>query len=135
MKLLLYTDGGARGNPGPAAIGVILKNEAEEKIAEKGLFIGNTTNNLAEYTALVEGLILAHEKNPEELTCFLDSELVVKQLHGFYKVKNLKIRLLFEKVRSLEKSFKNVTYKHVSRHLNAEADVLVNKVLDAKYNA
>jgi ribonuclease HI len=126
----LYTDGGARGNPGPGAIGVVLKNADGHTVVEIGKYLGICTNNEAEYHALIEGLKLAKEKGIEELTCYLDSELIVKQLKGQYKVKNDRLKVFFEKIKGLEKNFSEISYNHIPREKNTEADILVNKVLD-----
>lgn len=128
-KLTINTDGGSRGNPGPAAIGVVLKSA--EETTRIGKYIGSTTNNVAEYSALVEALKAAKELKATELECFLDSELVVKQLNGLYKVKDVNMRKLWSEVKTLEKYFTKTTYKNVPRAQNAEADAIVNEVLDA----
>ena len=131
MKMVLNTDGGARGNPGPGAIGVVLKNSDGDIILELGQYIGRSTNNEAEYKALLTGLKSAKEKNASSLSCYLDSELVVKQMRGEYKVKNSKLKKFFDEAKKLEKSFTKIEYKHVPRSKNKEADTLVNKVLDS----
>jgi len=130
MKINLFTDGGARGNPGPGAIGVVLKNSKGEVIKEVGKFIGECTNNEAEYEALIEGLDCALEKKATNLVCHLDSQLIVKQLNGEFKVKNPRMKKYWNFVKRLEKQFKAVEYKQVPREKNAEADALVNEVLD-----
>lgn len=127
----LFTDGGARGNPGPGALGVVIKDSKGKKVFELGKYLGECTNNEAEYEALIAGLEAAKERNYSDLTCFLDSELVVKQLTGEYKVKNTRLKVYFDKVKKLSQNFKNITFKHVPRTKNAEADALVNKVLDS----
>lgn len=127
----LNTDGGARGNPGPAAIGIVLKDENKNSIETKGIYLGNTTNNFAEYKGILEGLKLAKIKGVTEINCFLDSELVVKQLLGLYKVKEETLKLLHKEVKEIEKEFIKVTYTHVRREFNKEADLIVNKVLDS----
>lgn len=129
-KLRIYSDGGARGNPGPSGIGAVLKNENNETIAEISEFIGNGTNNQAEYRALLAGLEKAKELGAEELDLFLDSELVVKQLKREYKVKNPDLASLFVKAHNLVLNFKKVTYTHIRRELNAEADALANLAMD-----
>ena len=93
----LFTDGGARGNPGPGAIGVVFKDDGGKIVFELGKYLGKCTNNEAEYEALITGLETAIEKKYSELTCHLDSELVVKQLNGLYKVKNERLKVLFNK--------------------------------------
>lgn len=127
----LYTDGGARGNPGPSAIGVVLRDTNQETIETLGLYLGTATNNVAEYTALVNGLKLAKEKGVTELNCFLDSELVVKQLTNIYRVKDATLKTLFDQVKILEKNFVVVKYTHIRREFNKEADAIVNQVLDS----
>lgn len=131
MKLITYTDGGARGNPGPAAAGIVVKNEAGKTLAAFGQYLGNQTNNFAEYTALLEALKKALELGATEVDCVLDSELVVKQMRGEYKVREPSLQKLFIQVYNTAQHFKKVTYRHVLRHLNKEADAEVNKTLDA----
>lgn len=131
---MIYTnsDGGCRGNPGVGAIGVIVRRNGEilTKYSKK---IGDyVTNNIAEYEGLIKALELAKEHTTEELTCFLDSELIVKQLLGEYRVKNPKLLELFLKVQKLQENFKKIKYKHVSRYNKFQkiADELLNKELD-----
>jgi len=131
MKLILYTDGGARGNPGPGAVGVVIKNKEGKVIKEVGKFIGRATNNEAEYKAIIEGLKECKEKKAGELECFLDSLLVVSQLNGKFKVKDKKIKILWNEAKSLEKNFKEVLYHHIPRTKNYLADKIVNEVLDS----
>lgn len=131
MKLILYTDGGARGNPGPGAIGVIIKNSEGKVIKEVGKFIGRATNNEAEYKAIIEGLKGCKEKKATSLECFLDSLLVVNQLRGDFKVKDKKIKIFWNEVKDLEKNFKEVLYHHIPRTKNYLADNVVNEVLDS----
>lgn len=135
MKIIVHSDGGARGNPGPAAIGVVIERENGEMIEEISEAIGDTTNNIAEYTAVLRGLqvleVLFGAKVSEmEVDWRLDSELVVKQLAGEYKVKNPGLRPLFEEIRDLRARFPKLTLKHVRREENKEADRLVNEALD-----
>jgi len=129
-KLIIYTDGGARGNPGPAAIGAILKDEGGKILAEISECIGEATNNQAEYRAVIAALHKAKELGAGELQFFLDSELVVKQLKREYKVKNDGLAPLFLQVHNLTVGFKKITFQHVRRELNVEADRLVNLALD-----
>ena len=101
-KIIIHSDGGARGNPGPAGIGAVLNNEKGEVLAEISKYLGETTNNQAEYQALIAGLEKAKELKAEELECYLDSELVVKQLNREYKVKNAELApLFFESTQSI----------------------------------
>jgi len=127
----LFTDGGARGNPGPAAIGGVLY-QGSKKINTFSEYIGETTNNQAEYQALIKGLKLALASDIQELTCYLDSELVVKQLNKEYKVKDVGLSKLFVKAWNLVIKFKKISFHHVRRELNKEADALVNQALDSR---
>lgn len=132
MKLTIYTDGGARGNPGPAAIGVVIKNQAGQVLASYGEYLGEQTNNYAEYAALISGLNQAKELGANEVDCFLDSELVTKQMNREFKVKEPSLQKLFIQAYNAAAKFKKVSYKHVYRENNQEADGLVNKTLDKK---
>ena len=130
-KLILHTDGGARGNPGPAGIGAALTTPEGDVVAEVSRYIGETTNNQAEYRALIAGLEKAKEVHADSLTCYLDSELIVKQLQGDYKIKNADLKPLVEIVRHLAHQFKEITFTHVPRERNKHADSLVNRAIDA----
>lgn len=132
MVAYLFTDGGSRGNPGPAGIACILLNEAKQLIGFDGKYIDTTTNNQAEYQALELGLKLAAKAGVTELHCFLDSELVVKQLKGEYKIKDAGIKSNKQKIDELIKAFGKIDFKHVPREQNKFADKLVNIILDAK---
>ena len=134
MKLATFTDGGARGNPGPAAAGIVIKNEAGEIIAHYGEYLGHQTNNFAEYSALLSALKRAKELGATEVDCVLDSELVVKQMRGEYKVKEPTLQKLFIQVYNTAAQFKKVTYRHTLRAGNKEADAEVNKILDNPIN-
>ena len=127
----LFTDGGARGNPGPSAIGGVLYKEHEE-IDNFSEYIGEGTNNQAEYKAIIRGVELALENGISELECFLDSELIVEQLNKRYKGKDKELAKLFVKVWNMTMKFKNITFTHVRREKNKAADALVNKALDEK---
>lgn len=129
-KYIIYSDGGARGNPGPAGIGAVIYDEEKNIVAEISEYIGNTTNNQAEYKALIAALKKAKELKAEELDCYLDSELVVKQLKREYKVKNPDLSPLFLEIHNLSLSFKKISYTHVRRELNKEADKLANQAMD-----
>lgn len=129
--LKIYTDGGARGNPGPAAAGVVIQNIDGTLLNEQSKYLGETTNNQAEYQALKLGLELSAQYQPEKIDCFLDSELVVKQLNGQYKMKNPDLRPHFDAINQLIAG-KIVTFSHVRRSQNAHADKLVNKELDSR---
>ena len=125
----LYSDGGARGNPGPAGIGYVLTLTDGMEI-KHGETIGATTNNQAEYKALLAGMDRAFKEQVTQLSCFLDSELVVKQLNGIYRVKDQDLRTRVAEVASLTSHFKTVTFEHIPRAKNKEADRLVNEALD-----
>ncbi|MFH1772883.1 MAG: ribonuclease HI family protein [Patescibacteria group bacterium] len=129
-KLIIYTDGGARGNPGPAGIGAVLMDENKNIISEIFKYIGNATNNQAEYQALIAGLIKAKELKAMDVEVFLDSELVVKQLNREYRVKDKNLALLFVKAYNISLSFKKIIFKHILREKNKQADKLVNLALD-----
>lgn len=132
MKLRIYTDGGSRGNPGPAATGVVIQNEAGDTISRYGEYLGEQTNNYAEYVAIISALKKAAELGAEEVDCILDSKLVVEQLNGNWKVKEPTIQKLFVQAWSETQKFKKATFSHVLREENKEADTEVNKVLDAR---
>jgi len=130
MKLKVNVDGGARGNPGPAAIGVVIR-EGDDVVGEISERIGEATNNVAEYRALIAGITRAGELGATELELVGDSELVVKQVRGEYKVKNAGIRPLHAETIAALETFDSWTIEHVRREENAEADALVNQALDA----
>ncbi|PIR42765.1 ribonuclease H [candidate division WWE3 bacterium CG10_big_fil_rev_8_21_14_0_10_35_32] len=127
----LNTDGGARGNPGPSAIGGVIKNSSGEIVNQFKEFTGVSTNNVAEYSALIKGLSVALELGIDSLNCFLDSELVVKQINGMYRVKDENLKLLFERVVNLKSKFSQISFNHVKRKENSLADKLVNEALDS----
>jgi len=128
--LHLFTDGGSRGNPGQAAVACILEDPTQGKILKEHFeCIGIATNNVAEYKALMEGLRIARRFHPNTLTCFLDSELLVKQLNGEYRVKMVTLQPLFEMIRTLTRSFPHISFQHIPREDNHRADALVNKAL------
>jgi len=136
MKIIIYTDGGSRGNPGPAAIGVIFTNPQGKVIKEYAQKIGRATNNEAEYEAIIYALqkakLLFGKKKAKnmELEVKTDSEFITKQLNGKYKVLNRRIEQLFLKVWNLKIDFKKVNFKHIFREKNKEADKLVNRALN-----
>lgn len=130
----LYTDGAARGNPGPAAIGAVLYRGAPSSrnvVEELSRTIGHGTNNVAEYRALIEGLEMAARHDPSGLVVYCDSQLLVRQLLGRYKVKSPGLRPLFRQARKLLDGFGSVRIKHVRREHNRRADRLANQALDA----
>jgi ribonuclease HI len=129
-KLTVNVDGGARGNPGPAAVGVVLRDGGGTVVASLGEAIGRATNNVAEYRALLRGIELAREHGATELELIGDSELVVRQVEGRYKVKDATMRRLHGEVKEALAGFEGWSIHHVRRSQNADADRLVNEALD-----
>lgn len=130
-KLTVNVDGGARGNPGPAAIGVVVRDADGAVVEELGEAIGRATNNVAEYRALLKGIELAAAHGASELDLVGDSELVVRQVEGRYKVKNADMKALHDQVKRALAPFEAWSIRHVRRERNADADRLVNAALDA----
>jgi len=130
MKLVVNVDGGSRGNPGPAAIGVVIRDDDGGVVADAAEPIGPATNNVAEYRALIRGIELAAEHGATELELRGDSELVVKQIRGEYKVKDAGLKPLHAEARRALSAFESWSFNHVRRERNAEADALVNQALD-----
>ena len=131
MKARLCTDGGARGNPGPAAYGFVLEAEDGSVLAARGEAFGVATNNVAEYRALIAGLEEAVQLAVSDLEVVSDSELMVKQMRGEYRIKNAALRELAAEAGRLARKLPEVRYRHVRRHENELADSLVNQALDA----
>jgi len=131
LKLVVNVDGGARGNPGPAAIAAVVQSPDGEVLEERGERIGRATNNVAEYRALLLGIERAAALGASALELVGDSELVVKQVKGEYKVKDAGMRELHGQVKEALSGFESWSIRHVKRERNAEADRLVNRVLDA----
>jgi ribonuclease HI len=130
LKLVVNVDGGARGNPGPAAIGAVVQDANGEVLEEHGERIGIATNNVAEYRALLLGIARAAGLGADELELVGDSELIVRQVKGEYKVKDATMRELHGEVKRALRPFESWSIRHVRRELNTEADRLVNAVLD-----
>ena len=131
MKMIVNVDGGARGNPGPAAIGVVVRDGEGNVLQDLGETIGEATNNVAEYKALIRGIELARELGADELQIHGDSELVVKQMLGQYKVKHPDMKPLHAEAKEALAGLSDWSISHVRREQNAEADALVNQALDA----
>jgi ribonuclease HI len=129
-RLVVNVDGGARGNPGPAAIGAVVRGGGGEVLEEVGEKIGEATNNVAEYKALLRGIELAAAHGGTDLELIGDSELVVRQVEGRYKVKNAGIKPLHQEVKRALRDFDSWSIRHVRRAENADADRLVNEALD-----
>jgi ribonuclease HI len=130
-RLVVNVDGGARGNPGPAAIAAVVSTPDGEVIDRHGERIGNATNNVAEYRALLLGIERARELGATEVRLIGDSELIVRQVQGTYRVKQAHLRPLHQQVLEALKAFDRWRIEHVRRELNAAADMLVNEALDA----
>lgn len=135
MNFTLYADGGSRGNPGPAGAGALVRNEAGETVVEVSEFLGNTTNNVAEYTAVLLALEALAQKlgvaaKDAEISVRLDSMLVVRQMLKQWKLKNEGLKPLAARVEELVSLFKSVTFEHVYREYNTDADRLANRAMD-----
>jgi ribonuclease HI len=129
-KLLLYIDGAARGNPGPAGIGVVILDEKKKRVREFYKYLGEATNNVAEYNGVIYGLQEALILKADEVELNLDSQLVVQQLNGEFKVKNENIKPLFEQALHILGGFKGFKVNHVERESNKDADRLANKAIN-----
>jgi len=129
MKFIIYTDGGARDNPGPAGAGVVIKSNGQitKTIAK---YLGVATNNQAEYQALIFGLEAAKKLGATEADCYSDSQLLVEQVNHRWKIKNHGLGPLFIKVWNLSQGFKKINFYYIPREKNQEADALVNKAID-----
>lgn len=130
MIIKIKSDGGARGNPGKAGIGAVLYNQDDEVLTTISEYIGVATNNQAEYKAIIAGLKKAKELKASEVIAYLDSELIVKQVNGQYKVKNKDLAPLFLELYNLKISFKKSHFIHIPREENKEADKLANQAMD-----
>ncbi len=132
MKVTIYIDGGARGNPGPAAAGIVISDGDGTALRESGVYIGEATNNVAEYTGLVRALEAALAMEATEVEAYSDSELVVKQMAGEYRVKNKGLIPLYEEATYFSKQFDAFSLTHVRREKNVKADALVNMAIDCR---
>ena len=132
-KILIYTDGASRGNPGPCAMGIQALDNKQHLIYEEASYLAdNNTNNFAEYRAVIRALELAVKHSVQELSLFSDSQFLIRQLEGKYKVKSSHIRPLFEQCQKLMKKIPKTHFEHIPREQNKEADALANKALDEK---
>ena len=129
-SIVIYSDGGSRGNPGPSAAGYVILNNRQEVVEEGGEYLGITTNNIAEYQGVLLGLEKALELGYKKVDFKVDSMLVVNQMKGFYKIKNRELWPVHERIRMLMEQFERVTFTHVNRQFNQLADGMVNKTLD-----
>lgn len=132
MKLIVFTDGGARGNPGIAGYGIHIEDENRKEVFSEGKFLGIKTNNEAEYMGLIGALTWIRENYPEcEVIINSDSQLLVRQMKGLYKVKALNLKTLWQKAQELREGLK-IEFKEIRRELNTKADALANKAMDSK---
>ena len=129
-RLVIFTDGGARGNPGPGAAGAVIKDAGGEVLREISHYLGHVTNNQAEYQAVIDALEAAAAYAPDDVRVFLDSELIAHQLNGRYKVRHPNMKPLYERVQRLVGQLHTVSFTHVPRARNAHADRLVNRAID-----
>jgi ribonuclease HI len=129
-KLIIFTDGAARGNPGPAAIGCVLKDDKGNTVANISRCLGATTNNQAEYKAIIAALDKAISLGARQVTVYSDSELMVKQINGQYRIKNAALQPLYAEAVKLTGRLDSFKISHIRREQNAEADALANKALD-----
>ena len=128
-KIKAYIDGACSGNPGKAGIGVVFYNEKDEQIFELSYYLGNATNNIAEYQSLIAALKKAKDIGSDDLIVYTDSELMARQINGFYKVRNEKLKLLFREAKELLANFKSVKVRHISRNENKYADNLAQQAV------
>lgn len=129
-EVKIFADGGSRGNPGPSASGFVVLDKEDNVLVDKGVYLGVTTNNQAEYTSLKLALEECRKMDVREVEVYMDSLLVINQMKGIFKVKNRDLWPLHDAVKSLAKGFRKVTYNHVPRELNKAADAAVNRALD-----
>jgi ribonuclease HI len=130
VRMQLFTDGASRGNPGEAAVGLVLKDEQGRTLAARHRYLGHATNNVAEYVGLCRGLRMAAEFGPSELDVYLDSKLVVEQVNGRWRVKDANLHELYLEAQRLMADFAHVNVSYIPRERNMEADALANTALD-----
>jgi ribonuclease HI len=134
LSVTIHIDGGSRGNPGPAGAGVVLRDGQGAILYQAGLYLGRATNNVAEYRGLLAGLKAAADLKASQVRVVSDSELLVRQMNGQYRVKNEGLKPLYEQAKQLAGGFSRCAFQHVRRELNKEADHLVNQAIDARRN-
>ena len=133
MQVTINIDGGSRGNPGLAGAGVIIKSADDGTVLHQaGIYLGRATNNVAEYQGLIEGLRRAKKLNATDVEVFSDSELLVRQMNGEYRVKNEGLKPLFEKANTLAADFEEFRISHIPREQNTQADEMANKAMNLK---
>ena len=131
-EVKLYTDGGSRGNPGPSASGFVILNMQDKPLHKKGIYLGVTTNNQAEYNALKFGLDECHKRGAKTIDVYMDSLLIINQMNGIYKIKNKELLPINQEVKAGLSRFKEVKFTYIPRELNQQADAMVNEALDAQ---
>lgn len=129
-KVRMFTDGASRGNPGPAGAGVLIQDEWDRPIKSIRRYLGRTTNNVAEYSALIEGLIAVQEFQPSLIEVFSDSELMIKQMRGEYRVRNANLLLLHQRAKDLMRHLNQIRFYAIPREMNKAADALANEAID-----
>jgi probable phosphoglycerate mutase len=135
LRVRIEVDGGSRGNPGPAGAGVIIRDASDgQVIQEFGIFLGKATNNVAEYRGLLAGLERAAQLGADEVDVASDSELLVRQMNGEYRVRNTSLAELFQRAQQLQRQFKQCRFRHVRREQNVAADRLANQAMNLKRN-
>ena len=135
LSVVIHIDGGARGNPGPAAAGVVIESAGDgELLHSEGVYLGHATNNVAEYQGLLAGLAAAADLGAGEVKVISDSELLVRQMIGQYRVRNAGLLPLYRKAQDLLQKFGKVSFQHVAREFNKKADQLVNQAIDQRRN-
>jgi ribonuclease HI len=132
QKVIIYTDGGSRGNPGPSASGYIIMDDQKNILVDRGVYLGITTNNQAEYTALKLALEEAKNLGSQDVSVYMDSLLVVNQMKGIFKVKNRDLWPIHDAIKQLSSQFQHITFTQIPRELNKLADAAVNRALDEK---
>ncbi|MBI5724965.1 MAG: ribonuclease HI family protein [Planctomycetes bacterium] len=132
VKLTINIDGGSRGNPGPAGAGIVIVDQDGQVLGKSGVFIGRATNNVAEYRGLITALQKAKQLGADHVEIVSDSELLVRQMTGVYRVKNAKLIPLFQDAMELRKAFAKCTFRHVPRELNKQADKLANQAMNVQ---
>ena len=132
MKLIIFTDGASRGNPGPSSCGFLIQDFRGKTLYEEGKYLGINTNNFAEYSGVLNALVYIRKNfhHISEINFFMDSKLVVEQLSGRYKIKSPSLKILIDQIRELEKGFPHISFQHIRRELNTKADLLANLALD-----
>lgn len=131
-EVKLYTDGGSRGNPGPSASGFVILNMQDKLLYKKGIYLGVTTNNQAEYNALKFGLNECYKRGAKTIDVYMDSLLIINQMNGVYKIKNRELLPINQEVKAGLSRFKEVKFTYIPRELNQQADAMVNEALDAQ---